>query len=126
MSLDIHVTQESEQKPALTFAEYQKQTATTAIYPGRGELVGILYTALGLGESGEIQNKVKKILRDTNGVLTQETREKLLDELGDLNWYISQLCTELGGSLGAVAQKNLDKLKSRQERGVISGSGDNR
>jgi len=41
-------------------------------------------------------------------------------------WYIAQICTELNLSMEEVAKFNLEKLFSRKERGVITGSGDNR
>jgi NTP pyrophosphatase (non-canonical NTP hydrolase) len=113
-------------KNPLNFDEYQEGTSRTAIYPGRGEIGGVLYTALGLGEAGEVQNKVKKILRDDNGQITPERREAIAQELGGNLWYISQLATELGLSLAGIAQQNLDILASRQKRGVISGDGDER
>ena len=110
----------------LTFDQYQDRTAETAIYPGQGEIGGILYTALGLGEAGEVQNKVKKILRDDGGKVTPERRDAIAQELGGNLWYISQLAAELGLSLADIAQQNLDILASRQERGVLKGSGDER
>lgn len=111
---------------SLSFDDYQAGTARTAIYPGRGEIGGVLYTALGLGEAGEVQNKVKKILRDDNSVITPERRDAIAQELGGNLWYISQLATELGLSLSDIAQQNLDILASRQQRGVIQGEGDER
>lgn len=110
----------------LSFNEYQQGTSHTAIYPGQGEIGGVLYTALGLGEAGEVQNKVKKILRDDGGEITPERREAIAQELGGNLWYISQLATELGLSLEDIAQQNLDILASRQKRGVIQGEGDER
>lgn len=109
-----------------TFNEYQAQTSSTAIYPGQGETIGLLYCGLGLGEAGEIQGKIKKVLRDDSGNLTQEKREAIAAELGDLLWYASQLATELGVSLNTVAQQNLDKLADRKARDVLQGSGDER
>ena len=109
-----------------TFNEYQTRTATTAIYPGQGEVTGLLYCALGLGEAGEVQGKAKKVLRDDDGVLTDNKREAMAAELGDLLWYAAQLATELGVELGDIAQANLDKLAGRKARGVLQGSGDNR
>lgn len=107
-----------------TFNEYQKQAQTTALYPKEEALE---YVVLGLcGESGELANKVKKIIRDNNGILTEEKRKELIFELGDCLWYISALCSELNGNLGDVAEANIQKLFSRKKRGVIKGSGDNR
>jgi NTP pyrophosphatase (non-canonical NTP hydrolase) len=47
-------------------------------------------------------------------------------ELGDVLWYVAQVATELGLDLDAIAEGNIEKLLSRQRRGVLSGSGDNR
>jgi len=41
-------------------------------------------------------------------------------------WYVAQVATEAGLELEDIAQANLDKLLSRQQRGVLSGSGDQR
>lgn len=86
-----------------------------------------MYPTLGLsGETGEIAEKVKKIIRDDHGVITDEKRDQIAKEAGDVLWYLSQLATEIDYSLEDIAQMNLDKLASRAARGVLSGSGDNR
>ena len=110
----------------LSFDEYQNSTADTAIYPGQGQLIGLLYVGLGLGEAGEVQGKIKKVLRDGGGVITPERQAVIAKELGDVMWYVSQTATELGLKLGDIAGANLSKLASRQERGVLGGDGDNR
>lgn len=108
----------------LTFSKYQEQATTTAIY-GAGSKV--VYPALGLaGETGEVLEKVKKVLRDKNGIFDEESKKAIKKEMGDVLWYIAALSTDLGLNLTEVAQENLDKLFSRRERGVIQGSGDNR
>jgi NTP pyrophosphatase (non-canonical NTP hydrolase) len=112
-----------------TFDQYQYETERTAMYPaaGEGNISGILYATLGLaGEAGEIPNKVKKILRDDDGVLTPEKRQAILDEIGDVLWYAARLATELGANFGDLADNNLNKLADRANRGVIKGSGDYR
>jgi NTP pyrophosphatase (non-canonical NTP hydrolase) len=107
------------------FSEYQSLSRRTATYPRAGE--DLTYPALGLcGEAGEVAEKVKKTLRDDGGVLTDERREALSRELGDVLWYLSQVATEAGLDLEEIAAENLDKLFSRQERGVLRGSGDDR
>lgn len=114
---------------SMSMNAYQEATDLTALYPGAGEgsLPGILYATLGLaGEAGEIPNKVKKILRDDEGVLTPEKRQVILDEIGDVLWYAARLCSELSASLGEVAYSNIRKLEDRANRGVIKGSGDYR
>lgn len=109
----------------MTFDEYSHEAALTAIYPLRGE--NPYYPALGLcGEAGEVAEHIKKVMRDDRMNLTAERQELLKKELGDVLWYVNALCLELGVSLSDVAAANLEKLKSRQERGVLNGSGDNR
>lgn len=106
--------------------DYQQQALETAIYPGSGEVMGLAYVGLGLGEAGEIQGKIKKILRDNSGVITDDKKEAIAAEAGDLLWYIALLAKELGYSLEEIGILNLVKLSSRKERGVLGGSGDNR
>ena len=109
----------------MDFKTYQEKSRKTAIYPDAGST--IIYPTLGLAaEAGEVANKVKKVLRDNNGVVSDEAREQILDELGDVLWYIAQLSTELKTDLSVVAEKNIEKLYSRMDRGLLSGSGDKR
>ena len=87
----------------------------------------IVYPTLGLvNEAGELAGKVKKIFRDKEGVISDEEREALKYELGDVLWYLAQIATEIDVSLEDVAVANLTKLASRQDRGVIRGEGDHR
>ena len=108
----------------ITFDEYQELAHVTAVYPKKD---GLTYLTLGLaGEAGEIANKVKKIIRDDDGTLSEVKRKDLLEECGDVTWYLSQLIRVLNGSFQATAQQNLDKLLSRKSRKVLQGSGDKR
>ena len=109
----------------MDFKEYQGLARSTAIYPNIGN--NFIYPTLGLcGESGEVAEKVKKIIRDDQGIVTEEKRELLKKEIGDIQWYISNLATELGLDLNDIAETNIKKLKDRQARNVLKGSGDNR
>jgi NTP pyrophosphatase (non-canonical NTP hydrolase) len=109
----------------MELGEYQRRSRATAVYPGAG--ADLVYPALGLcGEAGEAAEKVKKAIRDDAGVLTQERREALGAELGDVLWYLAQLATEAGLDLDELAEANLEKLRSRRERGALNGSGDRR
>lgn len=154
-----------------TIDEYVEGARTTAIYPGRGTFLGMLYTALGLaGEVGELVETVKKTLREEpdfvilhllhaikdmldqgQGKLTlfqhdqefetlrillsklqplpelsEDRKEKMVGEAGDVSWYQAGFSDELKIPLADIFFANLLKLKSRQERGVLHGSGDNR
>ncbi len=109
----------------MDFKTYQKDSRQTAKYVDAG--TNFIYPTLGLAsEAGEVAGKIKKVMRDDNMVLSDEKRGQIKDELGDVLWYVAQLATELNLDLEEIAQNNLTKLLSRQERGVLGGSGDNR
>ena len=108
----------------MDLAEYQRRSRGTAEYPREAWLA---YPALGLaGEAGEVAEHAKKAIRDDGGLITAERRAAMSKELGDVLWYVAQLASELGLDLEEIAQANLEKLLSRQRRGVLSGSGDER
>jgi NTP pyrophosphatase (non-canonical NTP hydrolase) len=108
----------------MTFNNYQELAVKTAVYGAGNE---IIYPALGLGnEAGEVLGKIKKVLRDSNGVFSGEAKKAIGDEIGDVLWYMAALCRDLDISLEDVATNNIKKLLDRQARGVIQGSGDNR
>ena len=109
----------------MNFTDYQTKSRKTANYPSIGHPV--IYPTLGLtNEAGEVAGKIKKIFRDKSGIIAEGDREALKSELGDVLWYLAQVCTELEISLDEVAEHNLEKLFSRLERGRIGGDGDNR
>ena len=108
----------------MDFQDYQQKARETAIYPSEHS---ILYPTLGLcGEAGEVAEKVKKVIRDKGGEFDETDRMNIRKELGDVLWFIAQMANELEVPLSVIARRNLDKLTSRQERGVLKGSGDNR
>ena len=101
----------------MNFEEYQSEARQTALYPRRMD--NLEYPTLGLtGEAGEVANIVKKIQRDNGGIITDETRLKLKDELGDVLWYISACADELGLTLSEIADFNVSKLAKRHRRAV--------
>ncbi len=105
------------QSPIMDMGYYQQEAVKTAIYSDP-----IIYPALGLGnEAGEVQGKIKKWLRDNTF-----DKDAIAAEIGDVLWYIAALCRDLEIDMAEVAVKNLAKLKSRQERGTLQGSGDTR
>lgn len=115
--------------------EYLQLTRETATYPDAqmGTVWGLVYLALGLGEAGEAQGKIKKLIRDAGATpemelaeLPIEVQTALVDELGDIDWYIERILDELGFPRSEMRQRNANKLRSRMERGMIGGSGDNR
>jgi len=105
--------------------EYQKKASTTRTDNTKG--MGVLYTTLGLvGEAGEVAEKVKKMFRDDDSVLTDERKKSLGMELGDVLWYLSQVALDIDMELEDVAKLNLEKLSSRMKREKIKGDGDTR
>lgn len=108
----------------MTFNEYQNEAAQTAVYSDNSK---IIYPALGLSnEAGEVLGKIKKVLRDNNGVYSPASVLEIGKEIGDVLWYIAALSRDLGLDMNAIAENNIAKLKDRMNRGVIQGSGDNR
>lgn len=106
----------------MQFSEYEKQAVETAKYPNVGH--NFVYPTLGL--VGEVAEKIKKILRDEDGAVSAEKKEEIKKEMGDVLWYLAALSREFGFTLEDIAKKNIEKLASRRERGVLHGSGDNR
>lgn len=108
----------------MNLSAYQTQAKKTAIY-GRED--SVIYPTLGLcSEAGEVAGKIKKIMRDTKGKISEEDLDALKSELGDVLWYLAALSSDLGFSLDEVAKANLEKLEDRMKRDKIGGSGDER
>ena len=104
--------------------DYQRYASITAKYPKEKALE---YCVLGLtSEAGEVAGKLKKAIRDEDGVISDERKADLIAEVGDVLWYVAMVALELNVPLSTVAEQNLDKLLSRQARDVIGGDGDNR
>lgn len=110
----------------MDFNTYQSAARNTAVYPGKDEGQW-MYPALGLaGETGEICEKLKKALRDEQGVISPERKAALRKELGDVLWYIAALCSELGLAMDDVASFNIEKLARRSANNRLHGDGDDR
>lgn len=113
----------------MNFDDYQNKAAKYDLFDEVVNLydVGFIEKVLGLvGEAGETADKIKKILRDKDGVVSDGDRELISKELGDTLWYIAAISRYLNVSLSEVAQGNIDKLESRYQRNKIHGEGDKR
>jgi NTP pyrophosphatase (non-canonical NTP hydrolase) len=104
--------------------EYQRRALLTNIYPEEYRLP--LLTLKLNGEAGEVAEKVAKAYRDHAGCFSAMESKALARELGDVLWYVAVLAKELGYDLEGIGVLNLAKLRDRQERGVLGGSGDER
>ncbi len=116
----------------MNFNEYQKQAVSTDI-SGKGARIKYAHDPayvdkiLSLvGESGEVAEKFKKIIRDKKGVISGEDKQEIIKELGDVLWYIAVIAHYLDVPLSELVQMNVDKLTSRKQRSALSGKGDNR
>ena len=121
-----------------TFKEYQKEAVKLKISLNKFkelhpdipinviEILAIAYDGLGLGEAGEVQGKIKKIIRDNGGIITSEAKMGIMAELSDILWYIASICENLGIKMENVATYNIEKIQDRKRRSVLNGSGDNR
>lgn len=127
----------------MDFNEYQKEAHKTALYPediyifnykdkklfADVDKLNWVYPALGLSaETGELLNKLKKVIRDKNGQINEDTLKVLADELGDVQWYVSELANALHLNLQKVASDNIEKLTRRAKENTIKGDsrGDNK
>lgn len=78
-----------------------------------------VYNLLSLsGEVGEIANYVKKIDRNRKGIITEEDRAYIVDELGDCLFYLTAYGQNWGISLDEIMEHNHNKLKDRPIRPV--------
>lgn len=126
---------EQDHRP-ITLPEYQLRAMSTCLTT----CYNFSYMMLNLvGEVGELASKVAKAIRKreattSNGHLRHPSTRSIDDELeeamkleaGDVLWQLAGLCSVMGWGLEEIARMNLDKLASRQQRGVIDGNGDNR
>lgn len=118
---------ERDRATSMTMFDYMNAAVSTAVYPenGTGSLRALAYVlALVAEEAGEVNGKWAKFLRDGGDMYV--TREMIIKELGDVLWAVANVANEIDVSLSEVAKKNVDKLASRAERGVLGGSGDDR
>ena len=113
----------------MNFDEYQTKAAKYDLAKATDDLkaVGFIEKVLGLvGEAGETADKIKKLLRDKDGIISLEDRDLVIKELGDTLWYIASIARYLEVPLSKVAEGNIDKLESRLQRNKIHGEGDKR
>lgn len=74
------------------------------------ENIRLLHAAIGLAtEAGEIQDQLKKVI--FYGKPLDKTN--LIEEAGDLAWYMAILLDALGTSFDEIQEKNIAKLKAR-------------
>ncbi len=111
----------------MDFNEYEEKASETAVFNDRTTEYKLMYLALGVaGEAGEVAEKIKKVMRNDNGIVSDEKRESIKSEVGDVLWYLSQLSRELGFTIEDAAQANMRKITDRKSRDVIRSEGDNR
>jgi NTP pyrophosphatase (non-canonical NTP hydrolase) len=113
----------------MTFENYQQRAYDFSLNTKFKELpeTNFVYPALGLAEeAGEVAGKIAKALRDKKADFDSKFKDELKKELGDVLWFVAELCTQFNLDLEDVAKSNIEKLCSRKQRNVIQGNGDNR
>ena len=108
----------------MTLDNYQQKALSTNINPGTHIFFDRMFGLV--GEAGEMADKVKKWIRDDQADWDKLDKQMMMDELGDVLWYVATLADTLGYKFDEVAQHNLKKLSSRKNRGKLNGAGDNR
>ena len=87
-------------------ATYLDFTRKTAKYPKRREKE---YLMIGLmNEAGEVGGAFKKEIRDR-----VDNTELIIDEMGDVLWYLQRLCDVYGIKISELMINNMDKLFQR-------------
>jgi NTP pyrophosphatase (non-canonical NTP hydrolase) len=115
---------EQDNQEQMSLFDYQLFVRSTKVYDPEYALV---YPVLGLAsEAGEVAGKIKKLMRDHEGQLTQEMFNDIIKELGDVLWYVTAVADDLGITISDVFYMNMQKLESRKQRMVLKGDGDDR
>lgn len=103
----------------INLQKYQESARTTAIYPNIGN--NPLYPMLGLiGETGELSEKLKKIIRDNGGKVTVDKLQMIIGEMGDVMWYIANLCCEFGIVLGDIDDDNIFRIHTNPNLVILT------
>lgn len=111
----------------MDFDEYQKHAGRTVTFSEKPFSYQLMYLGLSIaGESGEVAEKIKKVMRNDDGALSEEKRVEIQYELGDVLWAVANLARILDIPLSTVAKTNIEKINDRMARGVTKSSGDNR
>lgn len=116
--INYYIQKQKKDCHKMSANEYQLAAFTTC----KPESFNLEYLMLGLlSEAGELAGHRKKEIRDGD-----DHRVAIISELGDVQWYIAIIAKYYGLELLDIMNMNINKLKDRQCRGVIGGSGDNR
>ena len=103
--------------------EYEDIMYTSKVY----DRLPIVYPILGMnGEAGEAAEKVKKCLRDNNGIFGDQIKVDIMRELADVLWYIWATADDMGFTLEDVMEIGIEKVEKRQKTNTVHGVGDNR
>lgn len=105
----------------MTLNEYQALAQRTSNTTTKND--GLFNAMLGLsGEVGELADHVKKHLFQGH----EFSKEHMIEEAGDVLWYLAELAHALDVSLEVFAQANIQKLRTRYPVGFDSERSINR
>lgn len=93
------------------------QFKSIAAWVNNSEVRSLLYTGNALaGEVGELCNLVKKVIRDHDGIVYPEIKDKIISEIGDIRFYLSRACDLIGVTDRECEEVNLDKIMRRKHK----------
>jgi NTP pyrophosphatase (non-canonical NTP hydrolase) len=105
-----------------TMNEYQDLCLRTATVPMDEKTMHLTWSLALAGEVGELANRTKKVFLHGHPY----DQEKVIEELGDILWYIAVYSHDIGVDLQEIAQKNITKLEKRYPDGFSSEASQNR
>lgn len=115
------------QETGADFEQFHEKTAVTKVYGHWPPEAQQAYAGLGLAsEAGEVAGKLKKLFRDADGRLDSVRQAEIIDECGDVLWYLARVLESVHADLWDAAEMNTAKVLRRVEDGTLHGDGDNR
>jgi NTP pyrophosphatase (non-canonical NTP hydrolase) len=113
--LGIHIDREPEVPVIRTFAVYRQHVERTDSNP-EGHFPLEYHAGCLCEEAGEVHGKVKKVVYHGHA-MDDAMRAAIMEELGDLLWYLDRVAERVGVTLEQVAQANMAKLRRRYPNG---------
>lgn len=104
-------------------ANKYQELAMKTLNPNLNKKDVLINSVMGLcGESGEAIDLVKKHLAQGHPLDVN----KMIEELGDVAWYLAEAATALNVSLDEILNKNIEKLSNRYPDGFNENNSINR
>ncbi len=93
--------------------DYQQLCLRTTIHSMDEKMTHLAWSLALAGEAGELANRTKKVFIHGHPY----DQDKVVEELGDILWYIAVYAHDIGVDLQEVAARNIAKLEARYPDG---------